>query len=61
MKAYLATTGVVFAILTVLHIWRMVAEGGGPGRDPWFLFISVVAAGFTVWSAMLLMRQKPQP
>lgn len=60
MKAYLATTGAVFAILTFLHAWRFVAEQGGPGREPWFLFISLVAAGFTVWSAMLLFRQKPQ-
>jgi len=60
VKAYLATTGVVFGILTALHIWRIIAEGGGPGREPWFLFISVVAAGFTVWSAVLLLRQRPQ-
>jgi hypothetical protein len=61
VKAYLATTGVVFALLTILHVWRFVAEAGGPGRDPWFIFISLVAAAFTAWSAMLLFRQKPQP
>ncbi|HEY2374976.1 MAG TPA: hypothetical protein VGH98_03280 [Gemmatimonadaceae bacterium] len=60
MKAYLLTTAVVFAALTVLHLWRMVAEGGGPGREPFFLLITVVAAGFTAWSVTLLLRQKPQ-
>ena len=61
MKAYLATTGAVFGILTILHVWRFVAEGGGPGREPWFIFISLVAAAFAVWSGMLLFRHKPQP
>jgi hypothetical protein len=26
MKAYLITTGVVFGLLTLAHIWRIVAE-----------------------------------
>jgi hypothetical protein len=54
VKAYLLTTGVIFALLTVLHAWRMFAEAGGPGRDPWFLLITLVAAAFTVWAGVLL-------
>ena len=26
MKAYVTTTGLLFALMTVLHIWRAVAE-----------------------------------
>ena len=59
MKAYLLTTGVIFALLTVVHAWRMFAEAGGPGRDPLFLLITLVAAAFTVWASVLL-RQTPR-
>jgi hypothetical protein len=31
----------------------MFAEAGGPGRDPWFLLITLVAAAFTVWAGIL--------
>jgi hypothetical protein len=53
VKAYLLTTGVIFAVLTVLHAWRMFAEAGGPLREPWFVFITLVAAAFTVWAGVL--------
>ncbi len=29
MKAYLATTGILFAVLAVLHVWRAIAEWPG--------------------------------
>ena len=28
MKPYLVTTGSLFALLTIVHAWRMVAEPG---------------------------------
>jgi hypothetical protein len=62
VKAYLLTTGVIFALLTILHGWRMVAEAGGPGRDPWFLLITLVAAAFTVWAGVLFRQtQRGEP
>jgi len=54
MKAYLATTCVLFALLTVVHLWRIVAEAGGPGTDPWFILITLTAAAFSVWAGLLL-------
>lgn len=57
MKVYLATTCVVFGLLTIIHLWRMVAEAGGPGTDPWFLLITLIAAALAVWSGLLLRRQ----
>jgi hypothetical protein len=26
MKCYLITTGLIFAVMTVLHVWRAIAE-----------------------------------
>ena len=54
MRAYLMTTGVVFGLLTVVHLWRLVEEGPRLGRDPWFVVITAVAAGLGLWAGRLL-------
>ena len=54
MKAFLWTTGIVFALITVAHIWRVFAESAALARDPWFILISLVAAGLSIWSFRLL-------
>ena len=37
MKAYLITTGTLFALLAVAHLLRTIVEWPGLGTDPWFL------------------------
>jgi hypothetical protein len=57
MKAYLVTTGALFALLAVLHAWRMIVEWRP--ADPGFLVevgIGVLAAGLSVWAWRLLGR-----
>jgi hypothetical protein len=54
MKAFLWTTGIVFGLITVAHVWRVVAESRALAKDPWFLLISVVAAGLSIWAFRLL-------
>ena len=44
MKAYVMTTGVVFGLLTLAHIWRAIAEG-------------LAAAALCLWAWRLLRRQ----
>jgi len=39
-----ATTGVLFAAITVAH-------------DPFFLLLTVISAAFTVWALVLLRRR----
>jgi hypothetical protein len=57
MKAYLITTGVIFGLLTVLHVWRMFSETGFHGdRDPWFIGITLISAGFAIWAFQLLRK-----
>lgn len=53
-KAYVATTVILFAALTIMHAWRAATEA--PSRDPAFLIITVVAAAFTVWGVRVWMR-----
>ena len=58
MKAYLAFTAALFALLAVLHLWRMVAESTSLARDPWFLVITLVSAGLCAWALRLLMTMR---
>lgn len=50
MKAYVITTGLVFALITVAHIARIITEGGSPLRQPIFLISSILSAGVAVWA-----------
>ncbi len=36
MKIYVVTTGAIFGVLTLAHIWRMVEEGSHVATDPFF-------------------------
>jgi hypothetical protein len=54
MKAYVTTTGSVFGLLVLAHIARVVAEGPHVATDPFFAFMTVVAAALCAWAAYLL-------
>lgn len=54
MKAYLITTGTVFALVTLAHIWRAISEGSAMTRDPWFILLTVLTAGLSAWAWRLL-------
>ena len=54
MKAYVMTTGAVFGLLTALHVWRVIVEGEHMARDPWWILITSLAAGFCLWACRLL-------
>ena len=60
MKAYLITTGVVFALITLAHILRVFAEGPRLAKDPVFILLTLLAAGLSVW-AWRLLRSSPPP
>ena len=60
MKAYLAVTGTVFALITVAHIWRVAEEGSRLAAEPGFLLLTLAAAGLSIWAFRLLWRL-PRP
>jgi len=54
MKAYIITTGAVFGLLTLAHIWRVIEEGPHlVTQVPWVL-ITVAAAALCLWACRLL-------
>ncbi len=59
MKAYLASTGTIFGLITLAHVWRIVAESAALARDPWFVLLTAIAAAFSVWAFRLLRRIQP--
>lgn len=60
MRVYVATTGVLFALLAVLHVWRAVAESASLARDPWYLVITLAAAALSIWAMLVLRRTAPR-
>jgi len=56
MKAYVMTTGTVFGLLVVAHIWRVIEEGAALAKNPWYIAITIAAAGLFLW-AVLVLRQ----
>ena len=54
MKAYVVTTGSVFGVLVLAHVWRAVEEGPHVATDPWFVLFTVVAAALSIWAWRVL-------
>jgi hypothetical protein len=50
MKAYVTTTGALFILLALVHIWRAIAEGGSTFKDPFYIFVTVVCAALALWA-----------
>ena len=55
MKAYVMTTGVVFGLLTLVHIWRAIEERHLV-TEPWYVLITAASAGLCLWAVLLLWR-----
>jgi hypothetical protein len=54
MKAYIMTSGGVFALLVLAHIARIALEGPRVLNDFWFVFFTVLAAGLSAWAFRVL-------
>jgi hypothetical protein len=54
MRAYVMTTGAVFGLLFVVHIWRAIEEGLALAKDPFYILITLAAAALCLWALRLL-------
>jgi hypothetical protein len=61
VKAYLATTGSLFALLAVAHLLRTIAESSRLSTDPLFILegpgIGIIAAAICIWAWRLFRVQ----
>jgi hypothetical protein len=53
MKAYIVTSGSIFALIVVAHIWRIVEEGPHLLDLPYVL-LTVAAAASSLWAFRVL-------
>ncbi len=58
MKAYLAVTGTIFGLLTLVHVWRAIAESATLATDPWYILITALSAALCVWACRLLLTAR---
>jgi hypothetical protein len=56
MRAYLITTGTVFGLITLAHMWRVFLEGPHLAKDPFFIALTFLAAALCVWACRLLSK-----
>jgi hypothetical protein len=57
MKAYVAVTTVIFALITVAHIWRGVVERHLVS-DPWYILTTLVGAALFLRGFRLLWQPR---
>ena len=50
MKVYVVTTGAIFGLLTVAHLWRMVEEGSHVATDPFFVLVTLASGALCLWA-----------
>jgi hypothetical protein len=55
MRAYVMTTGVVFGLLTLAHLWSMIEERQLV-TEPWYVLITVAAGVLCLWAWRLVWR-----
>ena len=55
MKSYLATTGILFLFLVVVHVIRVTSERVLI-RDPWYWLITVLSLVLALWAFRLLQK-----
>lgn len=54
MKAYVITAGVLFALLTLVHVWRIVEEGMQSLANPFFIVSTAISTAMSVWALLAL-------
>ncbi|MET0212841.1 MAG: hypothetical protein ABW292_07560 [Vicinamibacterales bacterium] len=55
MRAYVLTTGVIFGIVTLAHVWRMIEEKP-MATEPWYILITVATGALCLWAWRVLRR-----
>ena len=51
MRTYIMTSGLLFVLLVVVHVFRLIAEGFGPLVNPVFLASTAASAAMAVWAS----------
>ena len=58
MKAYIVTTGVLFAVLVIAHLLRIAGGETALVRDPFFVAATIIPTALCVWAWRLVRRSR---
>ena len=58
MRPYVTTTGALFGLLALVHVWRVIEEGPHLATDPFYILITVAAALLSFWAWRILRRSR---
>jgi hypothetical protein len=61
VKAYVMTSGSIFGLITLAHVWRVFAEGPRLATQPWYVLITLAAAGLCLWAWRVLRALRRTP
>jgi hypothetical protein len=56
-RCYIIATGIIFALMFVLHAVRVYVEGSWVLREPIFVLTSFLSLGVAIWAAWLIFRR----
>jgi len=56
MKAYVITSGGIFALITIAHILRIAMENRHLATEPVFFLITLASATLSIWAWLALRR-----
>jgi uncharacterized membrane protein len=49
VRVYVLTTGSLFALIAVMHVWRMIVEPH-LATHAWYIVLTLAAAALAVWA-----------
>lgn len=58
MRAYVITTGVVFGLVVLAHIWRAIEEGPHLASEPIFVVSTILAVLLSAWAIRLVWQSR---
>jgi uncharacterized membrane protein len=56
MRAYVLTTGSLFGLIAVVHVWRMIVEPH-VATHVWYVVLTLAAAALSLWAWRVLRLQ----
>lgn len=59
MKTYVITTGVLFGLVTLTHLWRMIEERRALATSPSYIAMTILAAALALWAWRVVERSSP--
>jgi hypothetical protein len=56
MKAYVITSGLIFALIAIAHLARVATESTRILHEPIFVVLTILAAALSIWAFVVLRR-----